>query len=84
MSEPYRIVVKVLSVDGSCDFGRQVDDEILYDGETNQGRICLHALYSFLPRVFAMRLVAPSSPGWMLSTKMQRLMPAPMPTIPWP
>ena len=55
MSEPYRIVVKVLSVDGSCDFGRQVDDEILFGGETSQGRVCLHALYSFLPRVFAIR-----------------------------
>ncbi len=55
MSEPYRIVVKVLSADGTCDFGHQVDDEILFGGETIQGRVCLRALYSFLPEVFAMR-----------------------------
>jgi len=28
---------------------------VIFDGQTVQGRICLSALYSFLPKVFAMR-----------------------------
>ena len=55
MSEPYRIVVKVLSVDRTCGFGHKVGDQIVFDGETIDGRVCLSALYSFLPKVFAMR-----------------------------
>ena len=55
MSVPYEIVVRVVSVDGTCEFGHQVGDSIRFNGETIEGRICLHALYSFLPKVFAMR-----------------------------
>jgi len=51
----YRIEVKVLSRKGTCQFGHQVDDVIVFDGETIQGRICISALYSFMPKVFAMR-----------------------------
>ena len=55
MSKPYTIFVKVLSVNGKCEFGHRVGDEIVFDGQTIEGRVCLHALYSFLPKVFAMR-----------------------------
>lgn len=55
MSEPYKIVVEVLSVGGTCGFGHKVGDQIVFDGETIDGRICLSALYSFLPKVYAMR-----------------------------
>ncbi|KPL25375.1 MAG: hypothetical protein AMJ93_00285 [Anaerolineae bacterium SM23_84] len=48
-------MVKVLSVKGACEFGHMVGDQVVFDGETIDGRICLHALYSFLPKVFAMR-----------------------------
>ncbi|MCP4625042.1 MAG: TIGR04076 family protein [bacterium] len=51
----YRVEVKVLSRTGTCHFGHQVDDVIMFDGETIQGRICISALYSFMPKVFAMR-----------------------------
>ena len=51
----YRIVAKVISRNGTCRFGHQVGDTVVFDGETVQGRICLSALYSFLPKVFAMR-----------------------------
>ena len=51
----YRIEVKVISRKGTCQFGHRVDDVVVFDGETVQGRICLSALYSFLPKVFAMR-----------------------------
>jgi uncharacterized repeat protein (TIGR04076 family) len=51
----YRIEVRVISRKGTCQFGHQVDDVVVFDGETISGRICLSALYSFLPKVFAMR-----------------------------
>ena len=51
----YRVEVNVISQQGICHFGHQVADVIVFDGETIQGRICLSALYSFLPKVFAMR-----------------------------
>ncbi|MGB9723383.1 MAG: TIGR04076 family protein [Chloroflexia bacterium] len=50
----YRIIVRVREVNGRCAFGHQLGDEIVFDGETVQGRVCLSALYSFLPKVFAM------------------------------
>jgi uncharacterized repeat protein (TIGR04076 family) len=55
MSHPYKIMVRVLSVDGHCQFGHEPGDQIVFDGERVNGRVCLHALYSFLPKVFAMR-----------------------------
>lgn len=51
----YRVVAEVISRQGTCNFGHEVGDRVVFDGETIQGRICLHALYSFLPKVFAMR-----------------------------
>ncbi len=45
----------MLSVKGACKFGHMVGDQVVFNGETIDGRICLHALYSFLPKVFAMR-----------------------------
>ncbi len=51
---PYKIVARVKSVRGSCGFGHVVGDEVVFDGETVQGRVCMSALYSFLPKVFAM------------------------------
>jgi uncharacterized repeat protein (TIGR04076 family) len=50
----YKITAKVKSVQGHCSFGHQVGDEIVFDGETVQGRVCISALYSFIPKVFAM------------------------------
>lgn len=52
---PYRIVARVKEVRGQCAFGHRPGDEVVFDGETVAGRICLSALYSFLPKVFAMR-----------------------------
>ena len=51
----FRIEAKVISQQGTCEFGHQVGDVIVFDGETIEGRVCLSALYSFLPKVFAMR-----------------------------
>jgi uncharacterized repeat protein (TIGR04076 family) len=51
----YRIEVNVISQQGTCEFCHQVGDVVVFDGETIQGRICISALYSFMPKVFAMR-----------------------------
>ena len=51
----YRITAEVISRQGTCDFGHEVGDRVVFDGQTVQGKVCLHALYSFLPKVFAMR-----------------------------
>jgi uncharacterized repeat protein (TIGR04076 family) len=50
----YTIVARVKEVRGHCIFDHKVGDEVIFDGETVEGRVCLHALYSFLPKVFAM------------------------------
>jgi len=51
----FPIVARVIRQEGSCAAGHQVGDEVFFDGQTVQGKICLSALYSFLPKVFAMR-----------------------------
>jgi len=51
----YPIVARVIRQEGYCAAGHQVGDEIIFDGQSVQGKVCLHALYSFLPKVFAMR-----------------------------
>ena len=51
---PFTIEARVIRQEGVCDFGHEVGDVIVFDGQTVQGRVCLHALYSFLPKVFAM------------------------------
>jgi len=51
----FDIVAKVIRQEGHCAAGHQVGDEVFFDGETVQGKVCIHALYSFLPKVFAMR-----------------------------
>ena len=51
----YKVVAKVISQKGTCSFGHKVGDTVVFDGETVEGRVCLSALYSFLPKVFAMR-----------------------------
>ena len=55
MDKVYQVIATVQSVKGHCDFSHRVGDRVVFDGETVQGRVCLHALYSFLPKVFAMR-----------------------------
>jgi uncharacterized repeat protein (TIGR04076 family) len=51
----HTIVARVIRQEGSCAAGHQVGDEIVFDGQTVQGKVCMSALYSFLPKVFAMR-----------------------------
>ncbi|MBM4465137.1 MAG: TIGR04076 family protein [Chloroflexi bacterium] len=55
MNKVYKVIATVQSVKGHCGFGHRVGDQVVFDGQTVQGRVCLSALYSFLPKVFAMR-----------------------------
>ncbi len=51
----YNIVAKVVKQKGHCDAGHTVGDKVVFDGSTVEGKICISALYSVLPKVFAMR-----------------------------
>ncbi len=51
----FTIIARVIRQEGYCAAGHRVGDEIVFDGQTVQGKVCIHALYSFLPKVFAMR-----------------------------
>jgi uncharacterized repeat protein (TIGR04076 family) len=51
----YKIVARVIEQEGHCVAGHAVGDEVVFEGQTIQGKICIHALYSFLPKVFALR-----------------------------
>lgn len=53
--QEYTVVVRVIRQEGHCAAGHQVGDEIIFDGLNVQGKICISALYSILPKVFAMR-----------------------------
>ena len=48
------VTAKVISQKGSCGIGNEVGDEIVFTEDGVNGKICIHALYSFLPKVFAM------------------------------
>jgi uncharacterized repeat protein (TIGR04076 family) len=54
----YRVAARVIKQEGHCAVGHQVGDEVTFDGETVEGKICISALYSFMPKVFAMRFGA--------------------------
>ena len=51
----YKVAVKVIKQEGHCAACHQVGDEVIFDGMTVQGKLCIHAMYSLLPKVFAMR-----------------------------
>jgi uncharacterized repeat protein (TIGR04076 family) len=50
-----KVIVTVRAVNGTCHFGHKVGDQISFDEGKVDGRICLSALSSLLPNVFAMR-----------------------------
>lgn len=52
------VMVKVKSQKGSCAIGHKVGDSVKITEEGIQGKICIHALYSMLPAVFAMMFEA--------------------------
>jgi uncharacterized repeat protein (TIGR04076 family) len=48
------IEVKVASIKGNCGAGYKVGDIARVTEQGVEGRVCIHALYSMLPAVFAM------------------------------
>ena len=54
----YQIQAKVPSQKGTCSFGHKEGDVVMFDGERVNGRICMSALFSFIPKVYAMRFGA--------------------------
>lgn len=48
------IRARVVSVKGTCSLGHKVGDVVTFTQQGVQGMICIHALYSMLPAVFAM------------------------------
>ncbi len=53
-SRAYRIICTVIRQEGHCAMGHKVGDEIVMDKSGVHGDICFHALYSLMPKVFAM------------------------------
>jgi|APSaa5957512622_1039677.scaffolds.fasta_scaffold209820_1 uncharacterized repeat protein (TIGR04076 family) len=51
----YDVVATVVSQTGYCGAGYNVGDEIRFCGHAVEGKTCIIALYSFLPRVFAFK-----------------------------
>jgi len=49
------VVARVIRRQGTCAFGHTVGDEVIFDGEMTQTRICVHSLYRFPPKVFTVR-----------------------------
>ena len=50
----YTIELEVIRQKGHCELGHKVGDVIICTEEGVEGRICFHALYSVVPKVFAM------------------------------
>ncbi|MFQ5979589.1 MAG: TIGR04076 family protein [Candidatus Heimdallarchaeota archaeon] len=53
--EPWPILCRVIRQEGTCAGGHQVGDTIHFTATGVDGKICLSALYSMLPKVYAMR-----------------------------
>jgi len=49
------VVAGVIRRQVTCAFGHTVGDEPIFHGEMIQARICVHSLYRFPPKVFAVR-----------------------------
>ncbi len=51
-----KVQARVISQMGHCVAGHRVGDETVFDWDTHEieGRICLHALYSMLPKIYAL------------------------------
>ena len=52
----YNIKLRVIKQEGTCVARHSVGDEVIISFKDNkiEGKVCLHALYTILPKVFAM------------------------------
>jgi uncharacterized repeat protein (TIGR04076 family) len=51
---PWNIRCRVVKQEGTCHAGHKIGDEILISDEGIKGKICISALYSMLPKAYAM------------------------------
>ena len=51
-----KVKATVISQKGYCSAGHKIGDEIIFDWNAHEieGKICLHALYSVLPKIYAL------------------------------
>ena len=56
---PYkRIVVEIISQEGNCAAGLKVGDKIIFEDGEVKGKFCISAMYSVLPKIYAMKYEA--------------------------
>ena len=48
-----KVIIRVVSQKGVCHLNHKPGDEIIVSESGIEGKICLHALYSILPKAFA-------------------------------
>ena len=48
-----KVKINVISQQGKCKINPRIGDEIIISEKGIEGKICIHALYSLLPKVFA-------------------------------
>jgi len=49
-----KVKIKVISQKGICSSNHKIGDKIIVSKNGVEGKICIHALYSMLPKIFAM------------------------------
>lgn len=53
--QEYKVQLRVIEQKGTCGFGHKEGDVIVFDGRTVDGEICFSALYTVIPKVYALR-----------------------------
>jgi len=51
----FPVVARVIKQEGHCIAGHRVGDKVVFAGDEVHGMVCIHAMYSFLPKVVALR-----------------------------
>jgi len=49
-----KVIATIILQKGTCIAGHRVGDEVIIDEHGVHGDVCIHALYSMLPKAFAM------------------------------
>ena len=58
MEKPYELEIELVEGEGDCVAGHEVGDKFRVPGGTDQFKcdgLCIHALYSIMPKLVAMR-----------------------------
>ena len=54
MTEKRKIIATVISQKGECEVGHRVGDQVIFSVDGIEGKICIHALYSMISKIFAL------------------------------